>query len=129
MINKKITLLISGVISILLLSINYLGTYETCYFSGICAEILATILRTLYIFIPLSILSLLTYNMADQVYRIWFKFIRIWIPLTIFLVVLSPKYSNSLIPIEKGSVSFVFSVLFLLISLIIIITKSLSSKK
>ena len=78
--------------------------------------------------LPLFLLSLITYKMRDEVFAVWFRFSRVWFPLTLFLVIISPEYGNSLLPVEKDSVSFFMSLLFLLISLTIIIKKYFSLK-
>ena len=127
--DKRTTLLISftGVVFFTLsLFSTQLGI---CNINSSCVFIFDPIAETLLVFVTLFFLSLLTYSIRDETYKIWFRFSRIWVPLTVLLVLITPEYSNSLIPIEKGAVSFIFSILFLLISLIIIITKSLSSKK
>jgi len=129
MLTKKSTLLISGAISIVLLIINYFGTFKFCDNSLDCNEFLSNVLHTLFIFIPIFVFSTIAYNTKESTFQYWFKFVRLWIPITIFLVIISPSYGYGLLSIEKSSISFLFSFLFLLISLIIIITKSLSSKK
>ena len=80
-------------------------------------------------FLPLFLLSLTTYKMRDEVFHTWLKFAYVWVPITILLVLISPEYGNNFFPIVKGSISFFMSCLFLLISLIIIISKSLSLRK
>lgn len=82
-----------------------------------------------YIFSSLFLVSIITYKMREEVFKLWLKFTYVWVPLTILLVLISPEYGNSFFPIVKGSVSFFMSCLFLLISLIIIISKSLSLRK
>ena len=128
---KKSTLLISGFFTISFFVLDSIGTYKLCgeYSVGNCPFLLHDILGTFIIFIPLFLLSLITYKMRDEVFQTWFKFTRIWVPLTILLVIISPEYGNALFPVEKGSVSFAMSLLFLIISLIIIISKHLSLLK
>lgn len=82
-----------------------------------------------FLFPVILFLSIITYKMQSEVFKSWIKFAYVWIPLTIILTVLSPSYSQSLLPITKGVVSFSLSTLSLLISLIIIISKHLSLKK
>ena len=125
---KRNTLLISGLISITIITINYLGTYAICNSNRDCAHLLTNIIWILYIFVPLFLLSLITYKMQDEIFHKWLKFVYIWVPLTIILVLISPEYGNSLFPIEKDSVSFFMSVLFLLISIILILSNHFSLK-
>ena len=78
-----------------------------------------------FLFPVMLFLSLITYKMRDEIFRSWIKFSYVWIPLTIILTLLAPEYSPSLLPLTKGVISFYFSALFLLISIIIIISKSI----
>ncbi len=128
MLNKKIVLWVSGIISIILLLINFIGTYKTCNLDINCAQLLADTLRILFIIIPTFILSLITYKMRDAVYQAWLKFAYVWVPLTIILTLIAPEYNPSLFPITKGVVSFYMSVLFVIISTGIIIIKFRTSK-
>ena len=125
---KKILLFLSLIISIITLTTSYLGTSTFCGDSLDCMRFVADMLRSVFVFIPVFILSIILYKMRDGIYQSWFKFVRVWIPLTIFLTIISPSYGHGLLPIEKSSVSFFMSILFFLISLIIILTKSLSKK-
>ena len=95
----------------------------------LCFQRFDTFAEHILIFIPLFLLSLITYKMKDIIFQAWFKFARVWVPLSIILIILSPEYGNSLLPVEKGSVSFFMSALFLIISLIIIAYKSFKNSK
>jgi hypothetical protein len=142
---KKIVLWSSGVISFIILILNYVGTYNLCrvqnggvkfldtlssLFTYGCTDFLYDIIIIFEIFLPLFLLSLITYKMRDEIFRTWMKFTYVWVPLTLILVFIAPEYQNSWLPIyEKGFVSFVMSFLFLLISLILIIVRHISLKK
>ena len=129
--NKKSVLWIGflGVIvfitSVFSIDINLCPPYS--YSS--CSQFFSVFGEIIFVFTSLFLLSLITYKMRDDIFQSWFKLVRIWVPLTIILVLISPEYGNSLFPIEKGSVSFFMSVLFLIISIILIIYKSLSLRK
>lgn len=130
--SKKFVFWSSGIVSIILLLSNWTGTYNLCgnYSIGECPSILHNIIINFLIFIPLFLLSLITYKMRDEIFRTWMKFTYVWIPLTLILVFIAPEYQNSWLPIyEKGFVSFVMSFLFFLISLILILIKHISLKK
>lgn len=59
--------------------------------------------------------------MRDEIYQMWFKFARWWVPVSMFLIFITPEYGGGLFnPIQKGSVAVGLSALFFLISLIII---------
>lgn len=80
-------------------------------------------------FLPLFLLSLITYKMRKEIFEKFRSFAMWWIPLMIFLVLLAPQNDSSLIPIDKGRVSFGMSILFLLISLILITWKWFALRK
>ena len=142
--SKKIVLVISGLISLSILVSNYIGTYKLCEMGNKilpldkiskmitygCTDFLYDIIIILSIFIPILILSLITYKMRDEVFGLWSKFTYVWLPLTLILVSIAPEYMNSWLPIyEKGFVSFVMSAIYLLASCVIIVVKYVSLKK
>ena len=59
----------------------------------------------------------------------WVSFSFLWVPLTLFAVFLSPVHGSPFLPINQSLVSFLMSGLFVLISLIIVLVKSLSLRK
>ena len=130
MINKKSLLLFSTTGFIVLVLSTIISVYGLCLQRYFCSrphdDSLASLLL---IFFPLFLFSLITYKMNDGAYSVWFKFSRIWVPLTIILVALAPEYSNSFFPIIKGNVSFFLSFIFALVSLIIVVTKQLELKR
>ncbi|MDP2655239.1 MAG: hypothetical protein Q8P17_01625 [bacterium] len=80
--------------------------------------------------IPLFLLSLITYKMSEEVYRAWLRFANVWIPLSIVLIFLAPEYSGDwMFPVVKGTVAFFSSLLFVLISLLIICWKYFTSRR
>ena len=128
---KKISLFISlvavifFVIAIFSVDIKLCPSYSYSY----CSQFFNIFAETIFISIPLLFFSLITYKMREEVFRSWIKFTYVWIPLTLTFVFLAPEYGNSFFPVnEKGFVSFSMSALFLIISLIIIISKSLSPR-
>jgi hypothetical protein len=66
--------------------------------------------------------------MREEVYQAWFRFVRVWIPLSVILIALAPEYGYGLLPIDKGRVSLALTVLLLIISLFIITIKYFSLK-
>ena len=84
------------------------------------------------IFLPLFILSLITYWMREEIFRAWLRFAYWWTPLTMVLVLMTHDSSGGFgIPsiISRESVSMIFSALFLIISLILISYKSFALRK
>jgi len=142
--SKKSMFYVAGIISIVLFILNDIGTYKLCRvgaggvslldalaskFTYGCTDFLSEVIIILAPFIAIFLLSLITYKMRDEIFRAWIKFTYVWVPLTLVLTFLAPEYDSSLLPITKSVVSFGMSFLFLIISLIIIITKSISLKK
>lgn len=71
--------------------------------------------------------------MREEVFRAWFNFAKWWIPISIFLTLIMPGGSGGGFGIpsifDKEFLAFVLAALFIIISLIIIITKSLKLRK
>jgi hypothetical protein len=70
--------------------------------------------------------------MKDEVFKTWSKFTYYFIPITILLVLFTPNDAGSnFFPtlISKGIVAFLVSWLFVIISLIIVITKLIITHK
>src|SRR3989344_4320472 len=130
MISKKILLIVSGFFSIGLIIWNYIGNYQVCDFFmkggsiNNCPFILTSIGINLLPIIPLFLLSIIIYKMRDEVYRAWLRFAQWWIPLSMLLIFLAPEYTSDwMFPVVKGTVAFFSSILFLIISLLLIAWK------
>ncbi len=133
---KKIIFLISSIIGAGLIVVDYMGTYFWCdYFirsghEGSCPFFLSDAIYILFPIIPLFIFSLVTFKMQDKIFQKWWKFARIWVPLSMLAVFISPSYShNWMFPIEKGTVSFLLSLLFVVISAISIAYETYKARK
>lgn len=127
MINKRIVLLGSGIIAVVLLALNQIGTFRLCGGQeyGQCMDFAYSLIINFFPFVPLFLFSLITYKMRDEVYRAWLRFAYVWVPLSMVLIFLAPQYSTDwMYPVEKGTVAFLTSALFVIISLILIVWKS-----
>ncbi len=82
-----------------------------------------------YLFFALLVLSFIALFLRNEIFKIWFLFARIWVLLSVLLILITPEYSSGLVPIDRGRVSLALSTLFIIISLILIISKFLSLKK
>ena len=79
--------------------------------------------------VALFILSFVIYWTREEVYRTWFRFARWWVPVSMVLIFITPEYGGGLFnPIQKGSVAFITSALFVVISLVIIVWKFSSTR-
>lgn len=126
MINKKVVFLIGLIGSILFLIMSFLSQKFGCKEDVLffCGDSYSSIVNIIH-FLPISILilSLITYKMREEVFRAWLKFTYVWVPLTILFTFLAPEYNASLVATTKSLVSFSMSVVFLLVSLVIIFVK------
>lgn len=132
MLKKNNLVILTGSLSILLLILDFLGTDRVCggrqYTS--CMQSWHAFFTVAFPLLVLFIFSLITYWMRDEIYRAWFKFARIWIPLSMLAIFLAPEYSNDwMFPIEKGTVALATSLIFVVVSLIIIAMKLVSSNR
>ena len=124
-ITNRNVLTVSLVVSSLLLVVNYVGTYALCGGNaGTCVDVLYNLVLLFEFFLPLFLLSLITYKLRDEIFRAWLIFAKWWVPLTIILVLLAPTTGYSLVPIDKGRVSLFMNALFLILSLLLIAYKS-----
>ena len=136
-IEQRITMTKKSILGIGLLgTLMFLGMFVLVQINGcredlffFCRDANIWIIDISKLFVIVFLLSLITYRMTDQIFHSWIKFAYFWVPLTLITVALVPEYSNSLLPIEKGNVSFFMSLVFLVISLIIILTKHFSLRK
>ena len=136
MLNKPTLLILSGAGSTVLLIWDYIGNNRLCDFlsysgrEGFCPFTLASTETILLPVIPLFLFSLITYWMRDDIYRAWFTFARWAIPLCMILILISPEYAHDwMFPIEKGTVAFFSSIIFSIISILIIGIKFVASRK
>lgn len=129
---KKRILIFAGIVSVILMVLNYIGTFNLCggKIYGVCMDILFDLIMFFVPIIPLFIFSLITYLMRENVFQLWWRFARVWIPISMLAILISPSNShNWMFPIEKGTVAFVSSVLFTIISLILIIVWQVKERK
>lgn len=132
MISKKSLLVGSGLVTLALLTFDRVGTYWMCdnIFPslggsiGRCPDVLADGMTVLFPVLFFFFLSLLTYKMRDEVYRAWSRFAMVWVPLSMFLILIAPEYSADwMFPVDKSSVAFFSSAAFVVISLLVIAWK------
>ena len=68
--------------------------------------------------------------MREATYLAWFNFAKWWIPLAMLSILIAPQYSHDwLFPIDKGRVAFLVSLLFVIVSSILIAYKSYQLRK
>lgn len=129
---KKTVLMTSFILSVASVASLFSTQIHLCppFSYGRCVDFFDAFFIISFPIIPLFIFSLITYKMKDDVFRLWWKFAGIWTLLSMSAIIAAPEYSgNILSPIEKGSVALFFAGMFVLISTILIIYKSLSLRK
>ncbi|MDD5463727.1 MAG: hypothetical protein PHP62_01155 [Candidatus Moranbacteria bacterium] len=129
---KKRLFIFSGGASVILVLLNYIGTFSLCggreY--NACMDIIFDAMLILFPVIPLFLFSLITIKMREEIFQYWWKFARFLIPASMLTILISPSYThNWMFPIEKGTVALASSAFFLIASLFIIAHKSLQSGK
>lgn len=123
MIKKNITLVVyafgTAIFFVLAFS-RELGVCSSYSYSS-CADISNNLAETILPIFPALLLLLVTYWMREEIYQAWFRFARWWVPLSMLAILIAPEYSGDwLYPIEKGGVALVSSVIFCLVSVVII---------
>ncbi len=102
--------------------INFLGTYKVCSNVFECTELLVAVMFVLFPVFPIFLFSLITYKMSEGVFQAWWWFARVFVPLAMFLILITPAYThNWMFPVTKGTVAVALSGLFVLASLVRII--------
>lgn len=124
---KRKFLLSSGVISFVIIILNWIGTFRLCggIEYGSCMDNVFSLMVFFLPIIPFFIFSLITYKMREVVYLTWFNFAKWWIPFSMFLILIAPQYSHDwMFPINKGGALVLSSLIFVVASLILIAYKS-----
>jgi hypothetical protein len=100
------------------------------YYLSDCGKFSYIIVIFSFIFIPVFIFSLLTLKLKEHIFNFWRNF-SIFIILMFFVVInFLPLNTHGLdfFPITKGTVMFFFTIIYSIISLILIIYKSLKKE-
>jgi hypothetical protein len=105
--------------------------YDYCFAGGRCLEFwnsLKIIGPIIFPFPAVFLFSLITYFMREETFRSWLHFVYWWVPLSIFLTLITTESGGGGFGPQmswgKEDTAFVFSALFAVISLILIIVKS-----
>ena len=127
---KKNVLLIGFIGSFLLISLGVIVSTEACYHNKWCFRFfdnlfVRTFAVSLLSFLPLLLLSLITYKLRDEIFTAWIRFAKWWIPLTILATIIAPSEIPGTFSVPvKGPLVLALSGTFLVISLAIILYKS-----
>ncbi len=138
MITKKKILFLSFILTGPYLTLVFLHDtlYDFCIEQGHCWRFWDSldIIGPILFLWPIALLfSLLTYKMHEKVFRAWIHFAYWWVPLSIILTFLAGGGSGGGFGIpnvfDREFVAFIFSALFFIISLIIIVWKYVATRR
>lgn len=131
MLTKKSLVISSFVFSVVLASLILLQKNSFCYATDWCRTLwgnLNLVGYILFVFPFVFLFSLITYFLRESVFRAWANFAKWWVPLQILLVLITPESSGGYFVslIDKQFVAIILSGVFAILSLIIIIWKSVT---
>ena len=131
MCSKKTLLIVSLIGTLLFVIFLFAKDLGLCnLINSSCTDTFDPIAENLSVLVPALLLSLITYKMRDEVYQAWLRFARVWVPLSMVLIFLAPEYTSDwMFPVVKGTVAFFSSLLFLVISPILIIWKHFFTRR
>lgn len=137
---KKSLLMASGLLSLALIIWEFFGNYRLCDLVakdghlGNCPFILSSAETFLLPFVSLFLFSLVTYFMREEVFRTWAWFALPWTALSMVLIYLTPEYSGGggfgpQIVLGKGDTALAMMALFVVISIIVIVSARIVSAR
>jgi hypothetical protein len=89
-----------------------------------CTQGLDGWFETFLIVLPTALITIVLFFCSETVIRSWLRFALFWIPLTVLFSLLTPEYGGGgIVSIDRGTVSFSLSLIYLVLSIIIILTK------
>lgn len=124
--NRKNILLVSGILSVLFLILSSDDIYFFIYdlHRSFILNLFQYLRLITWIALPIFISCLFTWKQG--VFNSWKKFSSIYVLVYLFFIILVPwNWGDVFLPIYKGTVALALSVFYFLISLILIIFKSI----
>jgi len=110
----------------LLVYINFLCQTKFSCSTEMGSDFLLTVT---FVLIPFFLFSLITYKMKEEVFVRWWKFTRWWIPLTMFLTLITPDSNSVIMSWGKEVPAMGMTILYIFISSIIILRTWLKTRK
>lgn len=114
---KNRVLLVSGIGTLAMITLQSIGMLRFCGTMeyGTCTDSLYSLTLTLLPSAPLFLFSLLTYPLSEVVFRKWWYFVRISIPVMMVLIYITPRQSHDwMFPLEQKGLAVFVCGLFLL---------------
>ncbi|OGI65644.1 hypothetical protein A3A95_01645 [Candidatus Nomurabacteria bacterium RIFCSPLOWO2_01_FULL_39_18] len=103
---------------------------DVCYQEGFCGDISEALMVYFLIFLPFFIFSLITTKLKDSIFFTWRNFSLWALPISFLFISFFPTFTHGMdfLPIIKGTVSYTLAIVYSIISLILIIYKSLKKE-
>src|SRR3989344_8474098 len=100
---------------------------DVCYQGEFCGDLSELLGIYFLLFIPVFIFSIIIFKLRESVFSTWRNFSLWAVPISLIVISFLPTDTHGLdfIPITKGTIIFFLTILYSLISLILIIYKSL----
>ncbi len=119
---QKPLLTITGLITCLLIVVNFIGTYPLCHNeAGQCVDNIFNSFVFLETLVPVFIFSLVTFFMRQEIYQTWIKVALGWLVISIILIAVTQDQPAAgfgpQISFGKGDVALLTSALSVIISL------------
>lgn len=108
---EKSILLISFVLSVFTIIFGYLSNSNQCYMGYKQCE---SVVYSLFIFVPIFIISLISKNSNQYFLDMWKKFIIWFAPISIILITISSRSPGDLFPVYKKTVLFISLIILIL---------------
>lgn len=102
---------------------------KVCYQGGFCGNVSEVLTIYFLLFVPMFIFSIITFKLKELTFILWRNF-SIWaIPISLIVISFLPTNTHGLdfIPVTKGTVIFLLTILYSIISLALVIYKSLQN--
>jgi len=129
---KKRVLIASIIFSVVFILSIFSREIGMCppYSYSTCSDFSESLAMLFFPILPLFFFSLVTYFMREEIFQSWWRFARVWVPLSMIAILLAPAYASDwMFPIDKGRIAFFTAVVFVIISLILIVREKLRLRK
>ena len=124
-VNKKI-ILIAGFVGTFICGASLLYIYQFCKITGYdCSGTAEYFWVYSLIFVPIFVCGVISFFIPVEVSTKWQKITYWFVPISLVLILLSPDIHEDFSPIEKDSTAMLMIGVYLLISLIFIVYKSI----
>lgn len=128
--NKKHLTILSFFFSLVFIVSYFIHSADFCYWRQYCS--LVSEIFTLYSlpFISVFFFSLITFKLKEPTFNLWKNFSMWAIPISLIIITFLPMRTHGLdfVPVVKGTVILFLTILYSIISLILIFYKSLKKE-